>query len=60
MTFRRLIKKCIHFTNKVIFHSLFKFTHNSEMQLTVGPVGPRGQNFRGSGKLVLVTSLCQT
>ena len=22
----------------------------SEMQLTVGPVGPRGQNFRGSGK----------
>ena len=20
------------------------------MQLTVGPVGPRGQNFRGSGK----------
>jgi hypothetical protein len=23
---------------------------NAEMQLTVGPVGPRGQNFRGSGK----------
>jgi hypothetical protein len=22
----------------------------TEMQLTVGPVGPRGQNFRGSGK----------
>ena len=22
----------------------------AEMQLTVGPVGPRGQNFRGSGK----------
>ena len=27
MTFRRLIKKCIHFTNKVILHSLFKFTY---------------------------------
>jgi hypothetical protein len=27
MTFRRLIKKYIHFTNKVILHSLFKFTY---------------------------------
>ena len=25
-------------------------TYYAEMQLTVGPVGPRGQNFRGSGK----------
>jgi hypothetical protein len=26
------------------------FASSSEMQLTVGPVGPRGQNFRGSNK----------
>jgi hypothetical protein len=25
----------------------------TEMQLTVGPVGPRGQTFRGSGKWCL-------
>ena len=25
-------------------------SQSAEMQLTVGPVGPRGQNFRGSGK----------
>jgi hypothetical protein len=24
--------------------------HDPEMQLIVGPIGPRGQNFRGSGK----------
>jgi hypothetical protein len=24
--------------------------YSPEMQLTVGPVGPRGKNFRGSGK----------
>jgi hypothetical protein len=32
-------------------------TYVAEMQLIVGPVGPRGQNFRGSGKCnVIVTT----
>ena len=31
-------------------HSKQEFFHMAEMQLTVGPVGLRGQNFRGSGK----------
>jgi hypothetical protein len=29
---------------------IFSVKLSSEMQLTVGPVGPRGKNFRGSGK----------
>ena len=28
---------------------IYMYVH-AEMQLTIGPVGPRGQNFRGSGK----------
>ena len=32
----------------VKFHQIPSYI--TEMQLTVGPVGPRGQNFRGSGK----------
>ena len=31
-------------TDKLTFYT------RAEMQLTVGPVGPRGQTFRGSGK----------
>jgi hypothetical protein len=40
--FKTMIEPC---------HGIKVFT--PEMQLTVGPVGPRGQNFRGSGKWCL-------
>ena len=38
--------------NEYVLHNFMVaiFVPNAEMQLTVGPVGPRGQKFRGSGK----------
>ena len=44
-----ILPKDVKFVHQ-FFVSRKKATTDAEMQLTVGPVGPRGQNFRGSGK----------
>jgi hypothetical protein len=49
-TFWLKIKQLWPFEEISIFSNGGHLGWRAEMQLTVGPVGPRGQNFRWSGK----------